>query len=220
MKEFNLKEWLDEFQIKIKEEFQDDLLFIGYHGSYKRGEVTGNSDIDSVVILKKLQIEDLKRYKNIIKSMPFNEKCCGFISGEKEIKNWSKSDIFQFYYETECLFGDIKKIITSPIKNDIKIAIKTNAEMLYHGTYHSFLYDENTKESLVELYKMTFFILQAKYFVENNEYIPTKILLKEKLKGKDKDILEICINRNDILNFNNEKIEELYKNIISWTSCN
>lgn len=219
MEKFDLKLWLDEIQTKIENEFANNLLFVGYHGSYKRGEATKDSDIDMIVILKTCCIEDLKKYKKIISSMPFAQKCCGFISGEKEIKNWSKSDIFQFYYETENLYGDISKIITPPTKNDIKTAIKTSAENLYHAACHSFLYGENIKKSLVVLYKMTFFILQAKYFLETNHYIPTKILLSEKLSGIDKEILATCINRDSILNFDSEKIEELYEKLISWNSA-
>lgn len=218
MKDFDLKNWLDEIQTKLKKIFEDNLLYIGYHGSYKRGEATENSDIDLIVILKNCNVEYLKKYKSIIGSMPFSEKCCGFISSEKEIKNWSKSDIFQFYYETENLFGDIKKIITPPQKKDMETAIKTNAEMLYHSACHSFLYDENAKETLKSLYKMVFFILQTKYFLLTNTYIPTKVLLCKKLTGIDREILDICINRENISSFNDKKIEELYEKLISWCS--
>ena len=59
-------------------------------GSYNRGEATPKSDIDLIVILETITFENLKTYKNIINSMPYKEKACGFISGKKEIQNWSK----------------------------------------------------------------------------------------------------------------------------------
>ena len=160
MRNFDLQIWLDLIQEKIKTAFEDNLLFIGYHGSYRRLEATEKSDIDLIVILKNLSVKDLKKYREIVSSMPFKEKCCGFISGEKEIQNWSKSDIFQFYYETENLYGDIKKLITPPVKEDIKIAVKMGVETLYHSLCHSFLFDADKAESLSNLYKMTFFIMQ------------------------------------------------------------
>lgn len=161
MRNFDLQIWLDLIQEKIKTAFEDNLLFIGYHGSYRRLEATEKSDIDLIVILKNLSVKDLKKYREIVSSMPFKEKCCGFISGEKEIQNWSKSDIFQFYYERENLYGDIKKLITPPVKEDIKIAVKMGVETLYHSLCHSFLFDADKAESLSNLYKMTFFIMQV-----------------------------------------------------------
>ena len=87
MQTFNLQTWLNLIQGKIKAAFRDNLLFIGYHGSYARKEATKESDIDLVVILKTLTVEDLEKYREIINSMPYKEKCCGFISGEKEKRN-------------------------------------------------------------------------------------------------------------------------------------
>ena len=216
METFNLHLWLDLIQEKLKTTFADNLLFIGYHGSYRRQEATEYSDIDLIVILKTLVIEDLKKYREIVNSMPFKEKCCGFISGEKEIQNWSKSDIFQFYYETENLYGDIKKLITPPAKENIQTAVKTGCETLYHALCHSFLFDKNKAESLSSLYKMTFFILQAKYFLRTNRYILTKKELLKHLDYEDSLILETCINRNSIKNYNTKELEESYNRLLEW----
>ena len=198
METFNLHLWLDLIQEKLKTTFADNLLFIGYHGSYRCQEAAEDSDIDLVVILKNLAIEDLKKYREIVNSMPFKEKCCGFISGEKEIQNWSKSDIFQFYYETKSLYGNIKDLITPPSKTNIKTSIKMGLENLYHAASHSFLYDNDIKQSLINLYKMSFFILQQKYFLTSGKYIPTKKELLEYTKGTDSVILNTSINRESI----------------------
>lgn len=216
METFNIYLWLDLIQEKLKTTFADNLLFIGYHGSYRRQEATEDSDIDLVIILKTLAIEDLKKYREIVNSMPFKEKCCGFISGEKEIQNWSKSDIFQFYYETKNLYGDIKELITPPKKEDIQTAVKTGAETLYHALCHSFLFDKNKAENLAGLYKMTFFILQAKYFLRTNQYFLTKKELLNYLDNEDYRILETCINRNSIKNFNTKELDEAYNRLLEW----
>ena len=216
METFNLHLWLDLIQEKLKTSFAENLLFIGYHGSYRRQEATEDSDIDLVIILKTLAIEDLKKYREIVNSMPFKEKCCGFISGEKEIQNWSKSDIFQFYYETKNLYGDIKELITPPEKEDIQTAIKTGTETLYHALCHSFLFDKNKAETLAGLYKMTFFILQAKYFLRTNQYFLTKKELLNYLDNEDYRILETCINRNSIKNYNTKELDEAYNRLLEW----
>ena len=94
-----LENWLQDFTKKINESFPKRIIFIGIQGSYARGEATENSDIDVVVIFDKLIYSDLKRYDEIISKMPMREKICGFISGKKELENWDRSDLFQFYHD-------------------------------------------------------------------------------------------------------------------------
>ena len=220
MKNFNPELWLDLIQNKIENEFNDNLLYIGYHGSYRRLEADETSDIDLIVILKKLTINELKQYKKIIETMPFKKKCCGFISGETEIKNWSKPDLFQFYHETKNIYGDIKAIISPPSIQDLQTSVKTGVETLYHQTCHSFLYQNNHNTCLINLYKMAFYILQAKYFLQTNKYILTKKELLKNLDNQDYKILQTCINRNSIKNYSKEQIEQSYKELIDWCQNN
>ncbi len=208
--EFNIDKWLDEIVEKLKCEFTSRLIFVGLQGSYNRGEATSKSDIDLVVIIDELNFENLKTYRSIIDGMPFKEKACGFISGKQELQNWSKSDLFQFYYDTKPLLGKLNDIIQVPSKEDIKKSIKTNCENLYHATVHSFVHSNNYIEDLQGLYKMTFFILQADYFVKNQVYISTKRDLFNKLEGLDKEILAVCINTNM------QDPENLYEKLIYW----
>ncbi len=216
----NIEEWLNLAIEKLQKTFAHNLLFVGLQGSYNRGEATPESDIDLVVILEELSFEDLKQYRQIIDEMPHKELACGFISGKKELQNWSKADLFQFFYDTKSLVGNLEDIIQPPTIKDIKKLIKTSSETLYHAAIHSFVHSDNYAEDLQNLYKMTFFILQAKYFIENNTYIKTKNELAECLQGTDKEILNICINRKQLTSVEKNKLENLYKNLIDWTSQN
>lgn len=175
----NIDEWLNLAIEKLKKTFSENLIFVGLQGSYNRGEATSNSDIDLVVILDEMSFEDLKEYRKIINEMPDKELACGFISGKDELQNWSKADLFQFFYDTKPLAGNLEDIIQPPAIEDIKKSIKTSSETLYHAAVHSFVHSTNYKEDLKNLYKMTFFILQAKYFIETNCYIKTKKELVE-----------------------------------------
>ena len=217
---FDVDIWLDTTIEKLQEKFSQNLLFVGLQGSYNRGEATDFSDIDLIVILKNLTFEDLKRYRLIIDSLPHKEKACGFISGKNELQKWSKADMFQFYYDTKSLYGKLEDIIQPPSLDEIKQSIKISSENLYHATVHSFVHSNNYVEDLQNLYKMTFFILQAKYFVQTNNYIPTKKQLVECLNGTEKEILNICINKESINNDNLAEIETLYCNLINWCSGN
>ena len=164
--------------------------------------------------------EDLKEYRKIINEMPNKELACGFISGKNKLQNWSKADLFQFFYDTKPLIGNFENIIQPPIIEDIKKSIKTSSETLYHAAVHSFVHSTNYMEDLQSLYKMTFFILQAKYFVETNIYIKTKKELAECLNNADREILDICINKKQIDFADKVELENLYKKLIDWTSQN
>ena len=217
---FDINIWLDIIIKKLQNEFEQRLLFIGIQGSYNRGEATQSSDIDLVVILDNLSFEDLKRYRSIIDSMPDKDKSCGFISGREELQNWSKSDLFQFFYDTKSLIGNLQDLIQAPTIEDATQAVKISSENLYHTSVHSFIHSNNRAEDLKNLYKSTFFILQAKYFIETKKYIPTKNELSELLNGIDRDILNICINRNNINEKATIELENLYKMLIQWSSDN
>ena len=217
---FDINVWLDIIIKKLQNEFEQRLLFVGLQGSYNRGEATQSSDIDLVVILDNLSFEDLKRYHSIINSMPDKDKSCGFISGREELQNWSKSDLFQFFYDTKSLIGNLQDLIQAPTIEDATQAVKISSENLYHTAVHSFIHSNNRAEDLKNLYKGVFFVLQAKYFIETKKYIPTKIELSELLNGIDRDILNICINRNNINDNELIELENLYNKLIQWCSDN
>lgn len=151
-----------------------------------------------VVILDSLALQDLRLYKGIIASMPESEKACGFISGKEELQSWSPADLFQFYYETAALYGELHSLIAAPRQKDIEASVKSAAEALYHQAVHGYLYDRNLFESLKQLYKMSFFIIQAQYFLKQGIYIPVKKELLPLLSGRDKDVLENSMNRDCI----------------------
>lgn len=216
----NIEKWLSIAIEKLQQTFDEKLLFVGLQGSYNRGEATPQSDIDLVVILEELNFENLKQYRQIIDEMPHKEMACGFISGKKELQNWSKADLFQFFHDTKPLVGNLESIIQPPNIEDIKKSIKTSSETIYHATVHSFVHSGNFTEDLQNLYKMTFFILQAKYFIESNTYVKTKNDLLECLQGTDREILNICINRKEIVLKDKMELESLYEKLIDWTSQN
>lgn len=103
--DFDIQIWLQELTLKLLDNFNDRVKFIGIQGSYARQEANENSDIDVVIILDKLSFTDLREYKKIVKTMAYSEKACGFISGEKEIYNWPKHDLFQLLNDTISLYG-------------------------------------------------------------------------------------------------------------------
>lgn len=214
---FSIDEWVFEFTTKIKNEYRDRLIFIGLQGSYRRNEANDESDIDIVVILDELTMQDLIQYRSLISQMPFKQKACGFISGKKEIINWEKTELFQFYNDTQPIFGSIDFLLPLIDRTNISHAIKIGACNLYHACCHNFLY-ENNPENFSSVCKSIFFIMQAKYFLETNRYIDSKTDLAKLLLGMDQEILNICINRKNFSTMNELELNSCYDKVISWSS--
>lgn len=215
---FNIESWLGEISLKIRSAFGSRVLFIGCHGSYSRGEATENSDVDMVVVLDNLSFDDLKKYRELVVSMPYSEKACGFIAGREELKAWPKSDMFQLVFETHALYGDLSALVSPLTNEDVAAAVKNGAGNIYHAACHSFLYDQDLVSPLKALYKMTFFILQAEHYLKCGRYVRTKKELLPQLAGKDKDILQACLDRHNFAEYTPLRINDLYEKLIRWSA--
>ena len=213
---FEVQNWVFELTVKLKKRFGSGLCFVGYQGSYRRGEANKNSDIDVVVIFEYIDINILVDYKKVIETMPFAEKACGFICGKEELEKWSGYELFQLYNDTVSVYGKLEDFIPEISQKDATTAAKTGAENVYHLACHSFLYDKDRKTSLKQLYKSIVFTIQAKYFSETKEYILTKDELFKKVTGIEKELLEISMKKDDIETFSVKEIENSYSVLIDF----
>ncbi len=216
--DFNIEFWLQELTKQLFDIFDDRIKFVGLQGSYKRGESNENSDIDVVIILDKLNFDDLQQYKKILQSMPDNEKACGFICGENELYNWPKSDLFQLSQDTISLYGNLENFIPAIEKSDIEDFVKINSANLYHQMNHAYLFEDKDINILKQGYKTAFFILQGMYYLKNGEYPNTKSELLLKLDGENKDILLVNVNWKKLKINNN--LDFYFEKIINWSSKN
>jgi len=211
-----INEWMESLTDKLKVTFGERLLFVGLQGSYQRDEAKEDSDIDVVVILDHLTMDDLDQYKSILSTMPENEKACGFISGKKELEEWTRHELFQFSNDTCSYHGILNGLLPTIERNDIINGVKIGASNLYHFCCHSYLYGE--KEALKEIYKGAFFVLQGAYYLRNNIYIKNKEDLMPLLHGVEKQILNISKNwdayNDDVLSYPYEH----YVILLQWSS--
>ncbi|MDO5387795.1 MAG: nucleotidyltransferase domain-containing protein [Clostridia bacterium] len=165
-----MKIWLENFKNTILDTFKDRVVFIGIQGSYGREEATESSDIDVVVILDNFTYQDLKTYEKTISPLEHRDKICGFISGKKELSNWSPSDLFQFYHDTNALYGDLSWLSGRIRKDDAWRSCKADACNIYHACIHNALHEKDTG-ILKVLYKEVCFALQAKYYYKKGKYV-------------------------------------------------
>ena len=116
--------WAKMLAEKALARFGARVWFMGLQGSVRRGAATESSDIDFVLILDRLDTADLSAYRELVRSMPDSEKACGFVSGRKELLAWPRADLFQFYHDTEALYGSLSEVGALLCPRDARAALE------------------------------------------------------------------------------------------------
>ena len=214
---YDIDTWMKEYLTKLKSLFGFRLLFVGLQGSYGRGEATDGSDIDVVVILNHVDSEDLKAYSAMLDSLPNPEKVCGFISGQQELVNWERSDLFQFYHDTTPVFGRIDFLLSLIGKEDVRRAIRIGACNIYHLCGHNMVHEKDSK-ILKALYKSAAFIVQAVYCAQTGTYIKQKAELISLLQPPEREILQTGIMLKQHQSLAQTKFDRLSELLFQWAA--
>ena len=209
--------WIKDFLEAVKDCFGERLLCAGIQGSRAHGEEKANSDIDVVVILDKLDFDDLKAYDDVVSALPEREKLCGFLSGCAELAAWEKSELFQFVFDTKVLYGSLD-FVQLGTEEDLRRAVHSGACGLYHACVHNILH-EKSPEILRELYKSAFFTLQMKYFAETGEYISGKETMRRKTADTDRIIAAGAISVRTEPGVFTAEFERLARRLMEWSGA-
>ncbi len=185
--------FMDEFVSALKTTFGDRVWFVGLQGSYGRGEAMENSDIDTVVILDELTSCDVRKYNEMLDTLPHRALICGFLSGKDEIMSWEPSDLFQFYYDTLPIMGSLDGLLSVINADAVDRAIKIGACNIYHGCVHNMLY-EKSEEILRGLYKSASFVVQAICFKETGKYVRCQRDLRETVSADERTIVDTFLH--------------------------
>ncbi|MBQ8824501.1 MAG: nucleotidyltransferase domain-containing protein [Ruminococcus sp.] len=207
-----IKKWLESFLRILQETFGERIEFVGLQGSYARGEATENSDIDIVVIFNELNIEDIKKYNDILDTLPDRNLICGFISGKNELVNWEPSDLFQFYFDTIPIKGSIDYLLDFLNDETISRAIKIGACNIYHACVHNMLHEKD-KELLKGLYKSASFVVQAIYYKQSGVYIRHQKELLKVVNSKEQEIIKVYLKLKIGEDIEFEKMSDL---LFAW----
>ena len=181
--------WMNNFLQKLNLTFENRVWFVGLQGSYGRGEATGTSDIDIVVILDELTALDVQNYNDMLDTMPHRELICGFLSGKNELMNWEPSDLFQFCYDTTAIKGSLEVVMAIIDESAVNRAIKIGACNIYHGCVHNMLH-EKSEDILKGLYKSASFVVRAIAFMQTGKYISHQKELVETVSSNERIIVE------------------------------
>ena len=209
---FDITSWLKVFQERLISLFGNRIKFFGLQGSYGRGEQTADSDIDVVIILDEVNFKDLQNYQSMLDSFDEHDMICGFVSGERELINWEKSDLLQLVLDTKPIIGTLDYLQKISSDDDIRRSVLTGACNLYHACSHNFLHAKDIN-TLVGLYKAARFTVRMKHFLDTGSYISSMKHLSELVTGKDRTILDIASSEIHEKNF-----DEHSRILLEWTS--
>ena len=189
----DIKKWMNAFLNAVNSTFTDRVWFIGLQGSYGRGEARDTSDIDVVVILDQLSASDIQAYNAMLDSLPHRELICGFLSGKDELLNWESSDLFQFYYDTTPIKGNLDELLAVIDEASVGRAIKIGACNIYHGCLHNMLH-EKSDDTLCGLYKSASFVVQAIVFRQTGKYLKQQKELLRVVSSDERNIIETFLS--------------------------
>ena len=194
--------WMDGFLKALNENFENRVWFVGLQGSYGRGEARDTSDIDVVVILDELSASDIRDYNTMLDGLSHRDLICGFLSGKDELLNWEPSDLFQFYYDTTPIKGNLDELLAVIDESAVSRAIKIGACNIYHGCVHNILH-EKSEDILRELYKSASFVAQAIVFKQTGKYIKHQKELLGVVSADERKIVEtfLKLKRGEAVEF-------------------
>lgn len=212
----DIEKWLKIFSFELNKRFGERIKFIGIQGSYSRGEADEDSDIDVVVIFDKLDIKDIKEYNAIISGLEFRDRICGFVSGESELMNWDRADLFQFYFDTVPVAGNLDCLKPSIDAKAAAKAVHTGVCNIYHACVHNILHDKDVN-ILKSLYKSASFAVQALHYVRTGKYIRKKNRLIEKLPDMERRLIKNYLEIRRAESIDKKEFERLSEFIFQWS---
>lgn len=152
-------------------------------------------------------------YKKIVEKLPHRELLCGFVAGEDEISCWSKYDLFQFYFDTIAVKGNLETIIPKLTVEDAQQAVLVGACNIYHACIHNFLHATDIA-ALQRQYKSAFFVMQAYHYCKTGNYLRSRSTMKEIIEEKDKPVFQALMNQPSIIQDNFIEYSEI---LLEWS---
>lgn len=209
-------QWIKTMLVELKAAFGGRLLYAALAGSHARGEAGPKSDIDVNIVLDRVDFEDIKTCREMVKKHSRAVKPCGFICGREELMSWPPHELFHFMQGSVVLHGSLRGIVKEPSRSDIEYYIKNAASASLHAVRHTYIYGGEAAEaveSLKTLYKNVFFLLQARVYIAEGRYIGTLKELYSRTSGADREVLGILL-RWDLLSEDREYRPEHYFQVL------
>ena len=191
---FDLDRYLNDLISNCRTVFGDRLLYVGLQGSYLRGEAHEDSDIDVMLILDQFSVQDMDRYREILKRIGFFERSCGFICGRDELLRWNPLEVCQLRHTTKDLYGTLADYLPPAKWGDEVNYVKLSVGNLYHELCHRYIHAD--RERNIAAFRGTckgvFFLMQNLHYLESSRFIITKKELMAAASEEDRRVLELA----------------------------
>ena len=126
----DINQWMDQYTAAVRGAFGERIRFIGLQGSRGRGEAKESSDIDVVLILDRLDTEDLNTYRSAVEALPERALLCGFVCGWPELVRWEKSDLLSLLLDTKPICGNLSGLLETIGEEDFRRAVLAGSKSL------------------------------------------------------------------------------------------
>ena len=209
---FDLDNYLNDLISNCQTAFGDRLLYVGLQGSWLRGEANENSDIDVMVILDKFCVQDMDRYREILKKIGFYDRSCGFICGRDEMLRWNPLEVCQLRHTTKDLFSELSDYLPCATREGEVNYIKLSLGNLYHELCHRYIHadmDKNTAKFRGTC-KSVFYLIQNLHFLESGHFILSRKDLREAVAKEDQTVLQMA-ELPDVYDF-----DQAFFNLFTW----
>lgn len=212
---FDIEKYIQELIDLLWAAYGERLRYVGLQGSYQRGEATGDSDIDVMVVIEDLSVRDLDEYRAAIRSLGDWEKSCGFICGSAELRNWNPMEICHVLHTTRDCFGTLLALVPAYSREDVKNYVKISLGNLYHEICHRYVHASREKNiaAIGAACKSVFFILQNVHYLDSGVFLGTKRELLEELSGRDREVLDMAISLGKGESFD---FDEAFARLFAW----
>ena len=191
---FDLDNYLKELISNCRTAFGDRLLYMGLQGSHLCGEAHEGSDIDVMLILDRFCVQDMDRYREILKRIGFYERSCGFICGRDEMLRWNPLEVCQLRHTTKDLYGTLADYLPAATREDEVNYVKLSLGNLYHELCHRYIHADRERNiaAFRGACKSVFFLMQNLHYLESGRFVHTKKELKEAVSEEDRRVLEMA----------------------------
>ena len=209
---FDLDSYMNALILSCRAAFGERLLYVGLQGSYLRGEAHENSDIDVMVILDRFSVQDMDRYREILKRIGFFERSCGFICGKDEMKRWNPLEVCHLRHTTKDLVGVLTDYLPPATREDEINYVNLSLGNLYHELCHRYIHaDRDTNAARFRgTCKSVFYLIQNLHFLESGHFILSRKNLKEAAAEEDRTVLELA----DLLD--SYDLDQAFTSLFAW----
>jgi predicted nucleotidyltransferase len=186
---------LKKFVIRMKKDYQGNLVFIIHHGSWATGEAKPESDVDFLVGLRKTESKHLIKLRKILREKAFQNVTVLFFS-TLDMENYIPYGWHQFHYGARLLHG--KCPLPKPTRAQEILEIKKNADEIGFWGRYLFTHQHPRDRVVRSIYwrlKEVIICLKVHASVKTGEYpITREQLIKNLNHPKDKELIQISQN--------------------------